>query len=81
MLNRVEAICTLADGETLKSAYRELILERWCEERNDTRPVYTLFQRLDETPPSTIDFDGFTYREGQCSGPSRLWVTYDRIEG
>lgn len=81
MLNRIEAICSLADGETLKSAYRSIILERWCDERNDSREVHRLYQRFDETPPTTIVFDGFTYREGQCSGPSRLWVTYDRIEG
>lgn len=79
ILTRVEAILTLADGETLSSRYRRIYFERWDDKRNDTVIVAERFQLLESPVPWEITLNGQHYRQGQCSGPSMVWVTFDSI--
>lgn len=81
ILTRVEAICTLSAGESLSSLYRRIYFERWDDERNDSVVVAERFQLLESSVPWEIRLGGKLYRQGQCSGPGMVWVTFDHIEG
>lgn len=78
MLTFVEACLALPDGETLRDYYRTIELTCWSDTKNDDVLISKLYQTRDEDAPWVIEFEGHTYHQGQCSGPSMGWVCYER---
>lgn len=79
LVNRIEAICSLRDGEKLADKYHFIHLHGWCEVRNRDVNVFDLFFPRGEAMPDIIEFDGHKYALGQCSGPAMSVVWFDRL--
>ena len=78
LLSHVDAALALPAGGTLRDHYRLIELTCWDAEENEDVADCRFFQPVDEPAPWLIHRDGYTYRQGQCSGPAMRWVAYER---
>lgn len=58
---------------------RRFVLTKWDEKRRATITIHTMYEPCEKDVPWTIEFNGKTYQQGQCSGPAMSVVWYDEV--
>jgi hypothetical protein len=80
LLTYVDALtaCSFVKGTKLPDMYHEIRFQKWCDTTNDSVSVGRRFILRGQDIPWTIEFEGATYQQGQCSGRSMSLVWFDQ---
>lgn len=80
LLTHYEAISAegFVKGMKLFNLYHEIRFQEWSDAANNSVDVGRRFILRGEDIPWTIEFNGATYQQGQCSGSGMSLVWFDK---